>query len=158
MRATSVARHNLDERAWAQYREGGPEAMIALYESDPMIDHVETLSPDSYKIVYKDGDEEYLETCSDLSVPRPLPKSHAEVHQEMIDKFLAAHERGSTIWFGTSHYISGRADLDRIGTYREAIQRLKRGEELTPEQMNTPAGYDRGIQYDATHQVKEDGQ
>ena len=148
MRDLSSAKYALGERAKRALDTNGEEAMIEVYESDPLVDHVEKLAYREYKVVFKDGDPEYLMyACSH----RYVPKSRAEVHQEMIDKFLAAHERGSTIWFGTSHRNTWRADFEQVETYREAIRRLKRGEELTPEQMNTPAGYDHGIQYDATH-------
>jgi hypothetical protein len=70
------------------------------------------------------------------------------VHQTLVDKFQAERARGLTIWFGTSHYRTDLADTKDVQLFREAMEQLQSGKDLTEKQARTAAGL-RGVQFDA---------
>ena len=138
--------HTLHVRALRIYRSSGAEAMIREYLADSTVSRVETIAPGEFKVVFKNGSEEYLEYARSHHY---VPKTRAEVHQKLIDDFNASRDRGATIWFGTSHYIHSLADDQEIDEFREAIRLIEAGVTLSPEQELTPAGR-RGVKFDAS--------
>ena len=143
--------HEFDVRANKEYAAKGMAGFKEYLEACEEVAEVKVVCNYEAVVIYKDGEEVSVSFCGDGGVKEgetiPSPQ---EFWMQRFQKML---NLGANIYFGTSSHgsMSSRADPDRIEAFREAIRRLKRGEELTPEQLNTPAGYDHGIQYDATH-------